>query len=203
MSTRIRAWSRRFGPLAGFLVLAGALLLACGEPDHGPVAIHWDRDTCERCQMAISDPRFAVEVRARAGERVHRFDDLGCALAWLDQHPSAAGARPAELWVRHLEGERWLDAFSAAYRAGRKSPMGYGFGALADPGTHAGADAVPVAGASAGADAARVAGAGAGAGMDAGMGTGAGASDEVLTFQAVRERIRKVEHERRHPGHAR
>lgn len=129
----LAAAARLAWPARAVLLLAGGVLLACGEPAHGPEAIHWDRDTCERCQMAVSDRRFAAEIRLRPGERIHRFDDLGCALAWLDEQPAEAGAPPAEIWVRDLEGERWLDAFEASYRAGQNSPMGYGFGALARP----------------------------------------------------------------------
>ena len=53
-----------------FLTLTGGLLLAplagCGKQGHWPegmAEIKWDRDTCARCNMVISDPRFAAELR--------------------------------------------------------------------------------------------------------------------------------------------
>jgi len=42
--------------------LAALTFLGCGdEKDYGNV--HYDRDVCEHCQMAISDNRFSVDVR--------------------------------------------------------------------------------------------------------------------------------------------
>jgi hypothetical protein len=100
--------------------------LGCaGEPETGPVEVHWDRDSCERCRMALSDRRFAAEVRLGARD-VLKFDDLGCAVIWLDRHPTA---NAAESWVTdHRDGE-WLDARRAHYRQLATSPMDYGYGA--------------------------------------------------------------------------
>jgi hypothetical protein len=105
-----------------------ALLSACGEPATGPVAIGWDRDVCDRCGMTLSDRRFGAQLRLADTRGAHRFDDLGCALVWLDEQ--ASDEPPVELWVRDLGGEQWLDAAGAAYRDGQQSPMGYGFGAV-------------------------------------------------------------------------
>jgi nitrous oxide reductase accessory protein NosL len=105
-------------------VLALLGLAACSPTrDTGPAEIVWDRDTCERCLMAISEPRFAAQVRDH-DHRVHRFDDLGCALLWIDEQ--AAAPRPAEIWVANPAADGWLDARSTAYRAGPRTPMGYG-----------------------------------------------------------------------------
>jgi len=113
--------TRRLGIAA--LALLG--LAACSPArETGPAEIVWDRDTCERCLMAISEPRFAAQVRDH-DHRVHRFDDLGCALLWLDEQ--AAAPQPLEIWVANPEADGWLDARSAAYRAGPNTPMSYGF----------------------------------------------------------------------------
>ena len=120
--------------VSGALVLAlGLLEVACGlgRPT-GPAAVAWDRDTCERCAMAIGDRRFAAQIRSGASGEVHRFDDLGCASLWLDEHRDGVGGRP-EVWVRDLRGERWLDATASTYAAGLRSPMSYGFGASPEP----------------------------------------------------------------------
>lgn len=123
---------RRFvrdGGLAGrlWLVLALAGLLHCGgEPASGPGPVAWDRDTCERCQMVISDRAFAAQVRSADG-RLHRFDDPGCAVLWLDDHANDAPAR--EIWVRAVDADGWLDARRARYVPVPRTPMGYGFGA--------------------------------------------------------------------------
>lgn len=74
--------------------LAGAVLAACGEDEgfaEGMLPIKWDRDTCVRCAMAISDRRFAVQVRGGPKNLAFNFDDIGCATTWcsekVGQHP--------------------------------------------------------------------------------------------------------------------
>ncbi|MCC6640321.1 MAG: protein NosL [Deltaproteobacteria bacterium] len=111
------------------LVIA-SLVLGCGDPGHGPAAIAFGRDACAHCAMVISDKRFAMQVRS--GGRVHRFDDPGCAIEWLDQQPGQ-GAGATELWVMDEDRQEWLDARSAFYRPGQRTPMAYGFGAIAAP----------------------------------------------------------------------
>jgi copper chaperone NosL len=123
------------------ILLPLATALACGGPDTGPTAIHYDRDECERCRMAISDPRFAAQVRVAPGKRPALFDDLGCALLWLDEQEAGGGEPPSEIWVREAEGADWLDARKAHFHDGHHTPMNFGFGASANPL----ADAVPLA----------------------------------------------------------
>ena len=110
---------------AACIATALLLLAACGvEPDSGPGKVSWDRDTCERCQMAISDRSFATQLRT-SDSHLHRFDDVGCALIWeRDQD-----ADVTEVWVRELEGDAWLDGHGARFVKARNSPMGYGYGA--------------------------------------------------------------------------
>lgn len=108
------------------LGIALLLLAACGDPASGPVEITWGRDVCSHCQMILSDRRFAAQLRS--DRRVERFDDFGCALAWLGDHPDV---QPREIFVMDEAHERWLDAKSARYATGRATPMGFGFGAHA------------------------------------------------------------------------
>jgi hypothetical protein len=110
--------------------LAALLLaLACGDGDRGPARIAFGRDACSHCGMAISERRFAVQVRR--GRDVARFDDFGCAVLWLERH----GAQPDEIWAADSDaaGERveWLDARRAAFRPRQRTPMAYGFAAVA------------------------------------------------------------------------
>jgi nitrous oxide reductase accessory protein NosL len=128
-----------------FLCLGcGMALVALGcarEKDKWPAGmepIKWDRDTCVRCNMVISDPRFAAEMRGGEKDVVFKFDDVGCLVFWLRdkaaQHPWMA--EPAtRLWVadaNDASGKTWLDARRARYRGGRLSPMGYNFAAVGD-----------------------------------------------------------------------
>lgn len=111
-------------------VVAGLALLACAPPAQGPVPIAWGRDVCAHCQMVISAREFAAQARVEG--RPHRFDDPGCMLLWLDAEERAARTA-GELWVMDRERGEWLDARTAAWRSGERTPMGYGFAAVTAP----------------------------------------------------------------------
>ena len=119
------------GTVVSLLVLGG-----CGdEPDTGPGKVRWDREVCERCAMTISDPGFAAQIRGGPENeqgKLYKFDDLGCAIIWLDQqtwkdNPSI------EIWVSHFRSGEWIDARRAWYTSGQHTPMNYGLGAQIEP----------------------------------------------------------------------
>lgn len=113
-------------------VLGSSLLSACGgQPLTGPVEIKWDRDVCARCSMVISDRLFAAQARD-PNKKVHKFDDIGCLVFYLEHQtwqPSAT-----EIWVADSRDGRWLAGRDAHYVPGKRTPMGYGFGAVAEAG---------------------------------------------------------------------
>jgi len=108
------------------LILLFLISTACTNETTGHIEIAWDRDTCEKCQMLISDRHFAVQVRSPKN-KVFLFDDLGCALHWLN----AQSWQAQELWVMDFQNQTWLNAHMAHYVAHQKTPMDYGFGATA------------------------------------------------------------------------
>lgn len=117
--------------IRNFFVLGAAIFLlsACSpQPSSGPVEIKWDRDTCARCSMALSDRHYAVQLRGGPKKQVFKFDDLGCALNWLKGQPWGNDAA-IEIWVTDFRSGKWLDARAAHYMAGKTTPMGYGIGA--------------------------------------------------------------------------
>lgn len=132
---------RRFlGQLgAGSLLLTplAAALSACGKSGwpEGMAEIKWDRDTCTRCRMAISDRRFAGEVRGGPQDQLYKFDDIGCLLFWLQEQPwgKDAGLR---LWIADAASKpdrlNWLDPRQARFVGGKVSPMGYNYAAYGD-----------------------------------------------------------------------
>ncbi len=126
--TRRTALSRLLA-LAGLAALP-AVLTGCKE-DKGPEPIRYDRDVCVICNMIISDPRFAAEIRAPDG-KLYKFDDIGDAIHWMRmQDWFKAGQQPKEFWVmNYRDGKTWLDARKAFYITGVVSPMDYGFGAV-------------------------------------------------------------------------
>ena len=134
---------RRFLYFGGGLAVAAA---GCGSEagkwPAGMQPIKWDRDTCVRCNMVISDPRFAAEMRGGEGgkdkDAAFKFDDIGCLVFWLRdkaaQHPWMSD--PAtRMWVadvNDMHGGTWHDPRRAHYLGGRLSPMGYNFAAVGE-----------------------------------------------------------------------
>lgn len=135
-AARALALAHRGWPIA---ICAALLLAACsGDPGSGPVEVKWDRDACARCNMVLSDRQHSAQVRYTPAEgsrsQVHKFDDLGCAVLWLDQQPWHA-APGVEIWVTAHDSGQWIDARSAHYAPGKQTSMQYGLGAQTEPGT--------------------------------------------------------------------
>lgn len=126
--TRMRTWALS-------LLTVSLLLGGCGDPGTGPGEVHWDHATCERCRMVVSDRAYAAQIRSFRpnGEyRLDYFDDIGCALIWLDRKPWREDLR-TEFWVADWRTGAWIDARTASYVTGKETPMGYGLGAQAAP----------------------------------------------------------------------
>jgi nitrous oxide reductase accessory protein NosL len=114
------------------LLFVGLLGACSGDPDSGPKSVKWDRDSCERCRMVVSDRSYAAQVRYRPQgsprSKVLYFDDIGCAVLWLEDKPWKDQA-DTELWVIDYRSGEWIDARKAFYLPGRKTPMDYGLAA--------------------------------------------------------------------------
>jgi copper chaperone NosL len=107
----------------GFLV-CGVMLLAaaasCSNPDRAADAV-WGKQPCEHCKMVLSEPRHAAQMITRDGTRLF-FDDLGCMI----EYERARAETPKRVWVRNEQGA-WIDASTARYEHGARTPMDYGF----------------------------------------------------------------------------
>ncbi len=124
---------------AGFAATPLAALLAGCRPSslpEGLAEVKWDRDVCARCSMALSDRRFAAQVRGGPKDASFKFDDIGCVVFWLKAQPWGTDAA-TRIWVAAAasrgDAVQWLDAKAAQYIGGKTSPMGYNFGAVAAP----------------------------------------------------------------------
>ena len=115
-------------------------LAACsGDPGSGPLDVKWDRFACERCRMVLSDRQHAAQVRVPQAEgrsKVVFFDDIGCAVVWLEDKPFRDDTR-TEIWVTDWRTGDWIDARKAVYLAGQVTPMEYGLGAQTEPNAQA------------------------------------------------------------------
>lgn len=110
-------------------LLAGTMF-GCSKHNSGTEEIHYGRETCAKCGMVISDPRFAAEIRGGAQMQLAKFDDAGCATNWLETQ-SWQSESTTQFWVMNSDtGKDWLEARSAFYLPGEASPMNYGFAAI-------------------------------------------------------------------------
>ncbi len=110
-----------------FLVLALACA-ACAETV-APVDPVWGKQPCASCGMVVGDRRCAAQLLPENGARVF-FDDPGCMVEYLAERKIT----PQGMWVREQKGDRWMDARSARYVKGARTPMDFGFEARADEG---------------------------------------------------------------------
>lgn len=106
-------------------VVLGAVLLAlamagCSNADQPEEAV-WGKQPCAHCKMVLSEPRHAAQGVTSGGERLH-FDDLGCMLEYQRKQRAVL----ARAWVKSAEGA-WIDARSARYAPGARTPMDYGY----------------------------------------------------------------------------
>lgn len=117
------------------VLLIGQLTGCSGPPNSGPGEVIWDRSACERCRMVLSDHGHAAQIRVfpadKKRSRLLQFDDIGCAVIWLEDNPSWKDDPKTEIWVADRVGHGWLDARKAIYVKGDVTPMEYGLGAQA------------------------------------------------------------------------
>ncbi|WP_298706284.1 hypothetical protein [uncultured Campylobacter sp.] len=108
--------------------LAVLTFLGCGdEKDYGNV--HYDRDVCEHCQMAISDNRFSVDVRVDG--KNHYFDDIGCLVDFMVTNDKLSWLKDAKIYINDASGNgEFIDARTAHFYRGFKTPMSFGWGAF-------------------------------------------------------------------------
>ncbi len=96
-----------------------------------PEKMHWDRDMCERCKMAVSDRSYAVQVVDPKTHKHYKFDDIGCAVLWFKEEGIDWGDK-AIIWVKDGKTGKWIDARRAWYSTDKVTPMGFGFTAYAN-----------------------------------------------------------------------
>ncbi|HAK61050.1 MAG TPA: hypothetical protein DCO77_11835 [Nitrospiraceae bacterium] len=98
------------------------------EVDISARKMHWDRDMCERCKMAISGRKFAAQVINPKNGMCYKFDDIGCAILWFKEE-NIPWEQEAAIWVTDSKTGEWIDARKAEYTTGSITPMDYGFAA--------------------------------------------------------------------------
>ncbi len=111
------------------IVLAGLFFSGCEKKKIGGVEkIHWDRDVCQRCKMAISERKYAFEIINPTSGKVYKFDDIGCAVLWMDEE-KIPWKDKAILWITDAKTGKWINAKTAYYTDDSLTPMAYGIAA--------------------------------------------------------------------------
>ncbi len=114
------------------MVLLVGMSFSCSkEPETGPGEVRWDREVCNRCVMAVGDRHYSAQVRGittRNDTQLYYFDDLGCAVQWLDKQEWKDDPR-VEVWVNDYRNGQWIDGYTAWYVPGKITPMDFGLGA--------------------------------------------------------------------------
>lgn len=103
--------------------------LGCTFKANEPREPHWHKENCAHCRMALSERRFAAQILTPQGSRY--YDDLGCAVLARDQDPEL---KKMPLYVVPDGTGAWQKAETVRYRSGLNTPMGSGFGAVANEG---------------------------------------------------------------------
>ncbi|MCK5727182.1 MAG: hypothetical protein KAH22_10195 [Thiotrichaceae bacterium] len=117
-----------------WLLTLTLLLTSCGEDQTtGAGKVRWDREICARCAMAVSGRNYSAQVRGGKPEKktkLYKFDDVGCAIIWLDDQHWKDDPR-TEVWVNDYKTGDWINAKTAGYVKIKNTPMDYGLGAQA------------------------------------------------------------------------
>jgi hypothetical protein len=107
------------------LLALGLAVFGCQSGDE-PVDPVWGKQACASCSMLVSEPPHAGQLVTNDGARLY-FDDLGCMAAY----PAERSVTPRKMWARNADG-KWVDATTAKYRSGQRTPMDYGFAVAND-----------------------------------------------------------------------
>lgn len=118
----------------GLVVLVAAVGCTSRDVTQPPV-VHYGEDLCEHCNMIVSDERFAAALVLEAQRGRYRdllFDDVGCLVDYLADHPDEP---VAATWVRDYGEDGWLPAEQASYLWSEQlhTPMLSGLAAMSSP----------------------------------------------------------------------
>lgn len=105
-------------------ILSILIFVACNSSNdaRGLKKIKLNRDTCTRCTMTISDPRYISQVVMPKVTKA--FDDVGCAVHWIKENKITK----FKIYVKDIDTNKYINAKTAYYSIGT-SPMGYNFAA--------------------------------------------------------------------------
>lgn len=107
-----------------FSIIFSVLFIGCGESaDAVPPKFIPGQDACDHCFMIINEMKYAAAVTLKNGEE-KRFDDIGCMLAYADEHKSSI----KYYWVNDFNSDSTIPAEKAFFVRSKNevTPMGSG-----------------------------------------------------------------------------
>ena len=78
--------------------------------------------------MAISERKYAFEIVNPKSGKTYKFDDIGCAVLWMDEE-KIPWKNKAILWITDAKNGKWINARKALYTDDSITPMAYGLAA--------------------------------------------------------------------------
>ncbi|MBU0721026.1 hypothetical protein KJ877_06750 [bacterium] len=112
-----------------YSILFASVFTACNEKSKSEMdEVHWDRDTCARCVMVVSDRHNTVQVKNPETGKSYMFDDIGCMAIWFEDE-KIQWKNNALVWITDLKSGEWIDAKKAYYDTQNITPMSYGYSA--------------------------------------------------------------------------
>ncbi len=117
-------WLRLLGLLV-VLASTALVLASCGSEAKAdePPKITFGKDTCSRCNMIISEEKYAAGLVAKNGDKMV-FDDVGEMFIVVQEE----GLNDRRAWVHDFDSVKWIDATKAFYVDAHDimTPMGMG-----------------------------------------------------------------------------
>jgi len=94
-------------------------------PEAQPEEINPETDKCARCEMAIKEVKFGVQLVTKDGKTL-KFDDVGCMYKWIEENNAADNV--SAMFVRDYNTDEWINADNAVmvYNEEFQTPMGFG-----------------------------------------------------------------------------
>lgn len=121
---------KRFHTLVSAAFITLALCSCSKEVNLNAQSPKWDIQTCDRCKMLLSDKKFSAQVVNPSDGKHYFFDDLGCALLWLEGNEAKAWSDKAIIYATDPANGKWLNVKENQIVSGYVTPMAYGLGVL-------------------------------------------------------------------------
>ena len=107
------------------LIIALTFFTACNSSQSSSnQALKSEIKVCPKCNMEINKSHLHSATLTKNGT-IHYFDDIGCMILWSKEN----SVNTTKAKVFSNDTNKYIDAVTANYKVGEKTPMSYGFSA--------------------------------------------------------------------------